>query len=74
MEIGQIWLDGPRLIFDVQSGNEIVEDGCAGVKSQAPLKPHRESYPWSLRTNAGAPALCWNTAPDAAVCFAKDPH
>jgi hypothetical protein len=75
-EEGVISLDGAQLVFDVRSGSEMVEDGCSpALNHRGPVKPRIESFPWSLRPNpdrGSEPTLCWNTSPDAAVCFAKE--
>jgi hypothetical protein len=74
-EHGTISLEGTKLAFDVQSGSEMVRDGCApGLASQSAIKPRKESFVWSIRKDSSrnnALALCWNTGPDSAVCYWK---
>lgn len=75
-EYGTISVDkNGELVFQINSGTEMARDGCnAGANQQSAIKPHRESYPWSIRLNAlhnNAPTLCWNTEPGKAVCYIK---
>jgi hypothetical protein len=74
-ESGTISIEGGELVFQIKTGTEMARDGChAGVNQQSAIKPHRESYPWSIRLNPvhnNAPTLCWNTAPDKADCYIK---
>lgn len=75
-ENGTISVDeSGQLVFQINSGTESAQDNCnARLNQQAAIKPHRESYPWSIRLNAlhnNAPTLCWNTGPNEATCYIK---
>jgi hypothetical protein len=53
----------------------MARDGCnAALNRQAAIRPHRESYDWSITPNPNhnnAPTLCWNTGPKEATCYIK---
>lgn len=75
-EQGTISVDkNGELVFQINSGTEMARDGCnARLNQQVAIKPHRESYNWSIRLNAlhdNAPTLCWNTGPNEATCYIK---
>src|SRR5438309_743889 len=71
-EYGIIKLDGTKLIFEIQSGTEMVEDACSpSLNRHQAVKPRKESFPWSIKTNPdnNAITLCWNTSNTTATCF-----
>lgn len=74
-EQGTVSVEGGELVFQIKSGTEMARDGCnARLNQQAAIKPHRESYNWSIRLNPNhdnAPTLCWNTGPHEATCYIK---
>lgn len=74
-EYGKIRVDGIKLIFEIQSGSEIVKDACApSLNKQKKIKPHQEIFPWVIKTdpnNNNVLTLCWNTSNTTAVCFEK---
>jgi len=73
-EYGIIKLDGTKMIFDIQSGTEMVEDACSpSLNKQQLIKPHKESFPWIIKTNPNNNilTLCWNTSNTTALCFEK---
>ena len=74
-EYGKIRVNGIKLIFEVQSGSEIVKDACAPpLNKQKKIKPHQEIFPWVIKPdpyNNNVLTLCWNTSDTTAVCFEK---
>ena len=74
-ETGKVSADGALLVFDVQSGTDIVQDVCTpSVNQRKKLSPRKERFPWSIRPNANnnnALTLCWNTSSTTAVCYEK---
>jgi hypothetical protein len=74
-ENGTISVESGELVFQINSGTEMSRDGCnTRLNQQTAIKPHRESYNWSIRLNPNhdnAPTLCWNTGPHEATCYIK---
>lgn len=73
-EYGMVSVEGTKLLFHVQSGSEMVKDGCnPSLNHQGTIKPHQESGSWTIRSNPNnnAQTLCWSTSSDAAVCYEK---
>ena len=74
-EYGKIRVDGIKLIFEIQSGSEMVKDACApSLNKQKKIKPHQEIFPWVIKPdpdNNNVLTLCWNTSNTTAVCFEK---
>jgi len=74
-EYGVIKLDGTKMIFEIQSGTEMVEDACSpSLNSRQAIKPRKESFPWTIKTNPdnnNVLTLCWNTSNTTALCFEK---
>ncbi|MDQ6653884.1 MAG: hypothetical protein M3Y84_14230 [Acidobacteriota bacterium] len=74
-EYGAVSIEGGQLVFQVKSGTELNRDGCnTRMNQQVAIKPHRESFNWSIRLNAlhnNAQTLCWTDASNESVCLVK---
>ena len=74
-EYGKIRVDGIKLVFEIQSGSEMMKDACTpSLNKQKKIKPHQEIFPWAIKqdlNNNNELVLCWNTSNTTAVCFEK---
>ena len=74
-EYGRIKVNGIKLIFEIQSGSEMVKDACAPpLNKQKKIKPHQEIFPWVIKPdpyNNNVLTLCWNTSDTTVVCLEK---
>jgi hypothetical protein len=74
-ERGTLSLEGPRLVFAVQSGTQMVKDDCApAIRTETAVPPRVERVTWSLRPNPAQRneiTLCWSTTSGEAVCYAR---
>jgi len=74
-EYGKIRVDGIKLVFEIQSGSEMLKNACApSLNKQKKIKPRQEIFPWVIKPgpdNNNVLTLCWNTSNTTAVCFEK---
>ncbi|HJQ22947.1 MAG TPA: hypothetical protein VKA60_03450 [Blastocatellia bacterium] len=75
LEQGTLSVDGSRLNFDIEGGGTIVKDGCNPTLSkQAPVKPRKASFAWSIRPGSGGgsgSALCLQIDSNDVVCYLR---
>lgn len=73
-EVGTVWVEGAKLVFEVESGDKFTKDSCTGLNLAGKIAPRREGFARRIRPNPhleNAPALCWETGPGESVCYNK---
>jgi hypothetical protein len=73
-EQGIVSAKGTGLVFQVQGGSSEITDGCVKKTSRSVIKPHVDTFVWSIRPNPekeNVATLCISTGKDTAACYER---